>query len=224
MEKLVIFDLDGTLINTIADLARSTNYALEACGFPVHPQEDYRHFVGNGIRTLFRRALPEEARTEENILQIRDLFLAHYNQHHADQSVPYPGIPELLARLQQQGCKMAIASNKYQQGTQQIVHTLLPGIHFDLVLGQREGIPVKPDPTIVHEILEYTGMDKENTLYIGDSDVDMLTARNAGVQACGVTWGFRSQSELEQYNPRYIVHHAEEIDRIVKKMNELEMN
>lgn len=218
MEKLVIFDLDGTLINTIADLARSTNYALEACGFPVHKEDEYRFFVGNGIRTLFKRALPPEARTEANILRIRDFFLSHYNRHHADKSRPYPGIPELLKQLQEEGYKMAVASNKYQLGTEQIVSSLLPGIGFEAVLGQREGVAVKPDPTIIHEILQITGIRKEETLYVGDSGVDMLTARNAGVTACGVTWGFRTQDELEEYSPQFIIHRPEEIHPILERL------
>lgn len=214
MEKLIIFDLDGTLINTLADLAESTNYALEACGFPTHEEEEYRSFVGNGIQTLFKRALPEEARTEEQILRIRTLFLSHYNHHYADKSVPYPGIPELLEQLEKKGHKLAVASNKYQRGTEQILSALLPGTHFAVVLGQREGVPVKPDPTIVNEILQRTGFPKEETLYVGDSDVDMLTARHAGVTACGVTWGFRSENELKEYTPRFVVHHPEEILRL----------
>ncbi len=221
MKRLVIFDLDGTLINTIADLAYSTNCALEACGFPTHREEEFRFFVGNGIDKLFERALPAKARTAENILRIRTLFLPHYNQHNIERSTPYPGIPELLRRLQDEGYSLAVASNKYQEATDKVIATLLPGISFEKVLGQRQGIPIKPDPAIVHEILRDTGAGKENTLYVGDSGVDMLTARNAGVTACGVLWGFRPQNELEEYAPRFLAMQTAEVYNALLELNSL---
>ncbi len=215
MKKLIIFDLDGTLLNTIADLAASTNQALAHYGYPTHPLEAYRFFVGNGINKLFERALPENARTEENILKIRSRFLPYYNVHNADLSAPYPGISNLLQLLQEKGVIIAVASNKYQEATEKLIHHYFPTIRFAAVLGQREGIPVKPDPTIVNDILESSGISKEDTLYVGDSGVDMQTARNAGVEAVGVTWGFRPVKELEAYHPQHIVHQAEEIAALV---------
>lgn len=221
MKKLVIFDLDGTLINTLADLAYSTNYALEACGYPTHPADEYRFFVGNGILKLFERALPEEARIEAQIRRIRDLFLPHYDRNNTARSTPYPGIPELLTHLQEEGYTLAVASNKYQEATTKIIAALLPQIHFACVLGQREGVPVKPDPTIVQEILAATGYTPEETLYIGDSNVDMCTARNAGVTACGVTWGFRPRNELASHQPEYIVDRAADIRDALHELNPL---
>ena len=147
MKKIVIFDLDGTLLNTIADLATATNQALQHFGYPTHPIEAYRFFVGNGINKLFERALPEAERTEENVLRIRSQFIPYYNVHNADLSTPYPGIPELLGTLQEKKIHVAVASNKYQSATEKLINHYFPSIHFDAVLGQREGIPIKPDPS-----------------------------------------------------------------------------
>lgn len=211
MKKLLIFDLDGTLLNTIEDLANSTNYALKQNGFPTHETAEYNYFVGNGINKLFERALPEGFKDETNVLRIRQHFLKHYDVHNADCSVPYPGIPDLLQQLQQQGVLLAVASNKYQSATEKLVKHYFPHIRFALVLGQREGVPTKPDPAIVNTILEHTRIDKAHTLYIGDSGVDMQTALNSGVEACGVTWGFRPVAELEAFSPAHLVDAPQEI-------------
>lgn len=215
MKKLVIFDLDGTLLNTIADLAHSTNYALNKLGYPTHEIEKYNFMVGNGIDKLFERALPEEEKSKENVLRVRKEFVPYYDIHNADDSRPYPGIPELLSYLQDAGVQIAVASNKYQAATQKLVDHYFPEIHFTAVLGQREGVKVKPDPIIVSEILEIAKVAKEEALYVGDSGVDMQTAANAGVTACGVTWGFRPRTELEEFNPSYIADTAGEIKNLI---------
>ncbi len=216
MKSLVIFDLDGTLLNTIADLANSTNYALARLGFPTHETEKYRFMVGNGVNKLFERALPEGAKTEENVLRVRELFLPHYDRHNADDSRPYPGVESLLERLQADGLQLAVASNKYQAATEKLVDRYFPSIRFTAVFGQREGVPVKPDPTIVFDILKVAGMPKDRVLYVGDSGVDMQTAAKAGVTACGVTWGFRPRTELEAEHPDHLVDAAEEVIGLVK--------
>ena len=190
MKKLIIFDLDGTLLNTIADLAQSTNHALQALGYPTHPESAYNFMVGNGINKLFERALPEGEKSEENVLRVRKEFVPYYDVHNADKSCPYPGIPELLEQLQEKG---------------------IPHIRFTAVFGQREGVNVKPDPTVVHDILDITRISREDVLYVGDSGVDMQTAANAGVTACGVTWGFRPRTELEEFHPAHIVDNATDI-------------
>ena len=215
MKQLVIFDLDGTLLNTIADLAQSTNYALKELGYPTHEEDAYRFMVGNGINKLFERALPEGEKTEANVLRVRQKFVPYYDLHNADKSLPYPGIPELLTDLQTQGIQLAVASNKYQAAAEKLIAHYFPSIHFVAVFGQREGIPTKPDPAVVHEILKIADMTSTDTLYVGDSGVDMQTAINAGVTSCGVTWGFRPRTELEAFHPDYIVERAEEIARIV---------
>ena len=211
MKQLVIFDLDGTLLDTVADLANATNQALEQCGYPVHPTDAYYKFVGNGINKLFARALPAEHSTEENVLRIRSLFVPYYNQHNADCSRPYPGVVELLHALQEGGIQVAVASNKYHEATLKLVHHFFPDIRFAAIYGQREEVPIKPAPDIVYDILRDTGVAKEDTLYVGDSGVDMQTAGNAGVESVGVTWGFRSEDELREYGAAHIVHEAREI-------------
>ncbi len=217
MKQLVIFDLDGTLLNTIADLATATNEALRCCGFPQHPVGDYCQFVGNGITKLFERALPVEARTAENIAHMRACFLPYYNEHNADDTTSYEGVTQLLSDLSSRGIRLAVASNKYQAGTEKLVAHYFPHIPFIAVLGQRDGFPVKPDPAIVHEILTVANVSAHEALYVGDSGVDMRTAQAAGVESVGVTWGFRDRDELLQSGACRLVDHAYEILDIVEK-------
>ena len=211
MKSLLIFDLDGTLLDTVADLAASTNHALRLCGFPVHESEAFRFFVGNGINKLFERALPEGEKTQENILNVRRYFLEYYGTHNADLTTPYPGIVSLLLSLQNAGIKLAVASNKYQKGTEKLIQHFFPEINFVAVFGQREDIPAKPDPTIVYDILAIANVEKQEALYIGDSGVDMQTAQNSELEAAGVTWGFRPRAEMEQFSPLYMVDDPSEI-------------
>ena len=211
MKSLVIFDLDGTLLNTIADLAAATNQALAQLGYPTHEEKAYLRFVGNGINKLFERALPQPARSEENIQRVRALFVPYYNAHGADLTRPYEGIVALLEALQARGIKLAVASNKYQAATEQLIKHYFPQIHFLAVLGQRDGLPTKPDPLFVKEIIKRAEVTSQEVLYVGDSDVDMQTARNSGVDVCAVTWGFRTREELSAYHPKYLVNAPSEI-------------
>ena len=194
---IIIFDLDGTLLNTIDDLGYACNYALEKTGHPTFPIEAYPAKVGNGINNLIRRALPESERTEENILRVREFFVPYYNEHNCDYTHPYTGIPEVLAELKAQGHLLAVASNKYQAATEKIVNHFFPGI-FDVILGEREGIERKPNPQIVRDILKrlrVTG-DGLRVLYLGDSLVDYETAKNANVPFVACSWGFVSRERL----------------------------
>ena len=211
MKKLVIFDLDGTLLDTIADLAESANYALKQLDYPTHPVDAIRTFVGNGINKLLERALPAHEQTEENVMRMRSHFVPYYDIHNADLSTPYPGIVSLLEDLQAKGILIAVASNKYQEATVKLVKQYFPNIDFVEILGQREGINVKPDPSIVFDILQKADVSKEDVLYIGDSGVDMQTAINAGVDAVGVTWGFRPRAELESFRPMGLIDKAEDL-------------
>lgn len=213
--KLAIFDLDGTLLDTIADLAAATNFALAHFGLPTHSEEEYKFFVGNGINKMFERALPEDKRTEEYIMKIRSQFVPYYDAHNSDLSRPYPGMVELLKELQQNGIAIGVASNKYQEAAVKLVLQFFPGIDFALILGQREGVPSKPDPTIAFEIIGHTGIAKEDTVYIGDSCVDMQTGKNAGVTTVGVSWGFRPKAELESYSPDFIADNAGELQKFL---------
>ena len=207
MKKLVIFDLDGTLLNTIADLGTATNHALRQMGFPEHAPEQYPFMVGNGITKLIERALPADLRDEATITRAREIFLEFYGEHCMDLSTPYPGIPELLRELTAKGVKVAVASNKYKAGVVKLINHFFPGIPWLAIEGQIAGRPTKPDPTIVYDILDMTGIAKDDVLYVGDSGVDMDTARNAGLESIGVTWGFRPRTELEEHHACHIIDH-----------------
>ena len=215
MKKLVIFDLDGTLINSIEDLGQAANYALSKHGFPTHSLASYPFFVGNGVRNLIRKALPEENRNDTTIDSLLKDFKEYYDDHNVDSTKPYDGIMELLKQLQEQGVKLAVASNKYQKATEKIVSQLFPDIKFVSVQGQQDGVNVKPDPSIVFNILGVALVPKAEVLYVGDSGVDMETARRACVDSVGVTWGFRSEKELNEYHADRIVHRASDIFDIV---------
>ena len=207
-KRLVIFDLDGTLLNTIADLAVATNEALRAMGYPTHAEEVIQTFVGNGVSKLLERSMPLDKRTEENIALVRRHFMAYYDQHNADLSTPYPGIADMLSRLQEDGVMLAVASNKYQSATEKLIARYFPHINFVCVLGQRQGIPVKPSPDIVLEIMEKANVSRSDTLYVGDSGVDMQTACNAGIDSVAVSWGFRPRAELEAFRTLAIIDDA----------------
>ena len=220
---LLIFDLDGTLINTIDDLGQACNHALSACGFPTHKIEDYPRLVGNGINKLIERALPEEHRNEATVLRLREHFVPFYDQHNCDLTRPYDGIPELLKALKQKGDEamrrkgerlfLAVASNKYQAATDKIVAHYFPNT-FDVVLGERVGVPRKPDPQIVWDILvslPSTINHKPSTLYVGDSLVDAATAKAANLPFVACTWGFCTKEQLLTVTPDHMVNHPHEI-------------
>lgn len=209
--ELVIFDLDGTLLDTIGDLAAACNVVLERRGLPQHSYEEYCHFVGNGIMRLVERALPEELRTPELVAAVRADFVDYYTAHIDLLTRPYEGIAELVAELTRRGVKLAVASNKFQAGTEKLVARFFPRTAFAAVLGQRAGVALKPDPAVVEEILARTGVDRGRVLYVGDSGVDMETAAAAGVRSAGVTWGFRDRAELEAAGARHIVERPEEL-------------
>lgn len=213
--KLVIFDLDGTLLDSVEDIAASTNYALQQIGQPIHPVVSYKQFVGNGIAKLFERALPEGARSSENIDRMQQLFTAWYNDHMMHATRPYQGLPELLEELHLKGVKLAVASNKYHEATERLVSYYFPDIPFVTVLGHRIGMPAKPDPAIVQAILALSGVAPQQTLFVGDSGVDMQTAINSNTIACGVSWGLRSRSELESFNPAFIVDNTAELRKLL---------
>ena len=205
----IIFDLDGTLLNTIDDLGYACNYALKQTGYPTHPIADYPRMVGNGINNLIRRALPQSERTEENILRVRAHFVPYYNDHNCDYTHPYDGIPSLLAVLKAEGHQLAVASNKYQAATKKIVNHFFPGI-FDVILGERENIERKPNPQIVFDILSTLNI-QHATLYVGDSLVDRDTAQNANVPFVACSWGFVSREALMENGVGRIIDQPQEL-------------
>ena len=215
MKKLAIFDLDGTLLNTIEDLGYAANHALQAHGYPTHSIASYPFFVGNGVRRLIERVLPEDARTEATLDRLLITFKEYYNDHNTDYTKPYEGIPELLSLLSSRGVAIAVASNKYQAATEKLISHFFPTLSFIAVEGQKEGVPVKPDPSIVFEILAKAKTPKADTIYIGDSGVDMETARRACVDSVGVTWGFRPEKELVENHADTIVNSPGDIEKLV---------
>lgn len=214
---LIIFDLDGTLVNTIDDLGQACNHALSACGFPTHTIEDYPRLVGNGINKLIERALPEQHRNETTVLRLREYFVPFYDKHNCDLTRPYNGIPELLKALKAAGHTLAVASNKYQAATEKIVAHFFPNT-FDVVLGERVDVPRKPDPQIVWDILASlpsTINHKPSILYVGDSLVDAATAKAANLPFVACTWGFCTKEQLLTAQPDYMITHPLELLNII---------
>ena len=212
MTRLVIFDLDGTLLDTRADIASACNHALRSCGFPERPIEDYNTLVGRGIYNLFRQAMPQQMRCDDNVMKMKNFFVPYYDRHIADLTSPYPGVLEMLDRLAAEGISFAVASNKYQAGTEALIERFFGRYDFVSILGQRDGQPIKPDPAIIDEIMtSIPGIRAEEVVYCGDSDVDMQTGINAGVRTVGVTWGFRSREELAEYKPWLLADNPDEI-------------
>ena len=210
---LIIFDLDGTLINTIDDLGQACNHALTVCGFPTHRIEDYPRLVGNGINRLIERALPQEHRNEATVLRLREYFVPFYDQHNCDLTRPYDGIPELLKALKAAGHTLAVASNKYQAATEKIVAHFFPNM-FDVVLGERVGVARKPDPQIVWDIihrLSPLASHLSPMYYIGDSLVDAETAKAAKLPFVACTWGFCTREQLQTAQADYTINHPLEL-------------
>lgn len=213
MKHAVIFDLDGTLLNTLGDLRAATNHALEVRGLPPHSMEEIRQFIGNGIRLLICRAMPEGT-PEAEIDAALDDFKAYYAAHIHDRTVPYDGIPQLLTALRKRGVKVAVLSNKIDSASQQLIEYFFPG-KTDVVFGEHVGVPRKPDPTSCRMVMQQLGVQPEQVLYVGDSGTDMQTAKNAGLYAVGVTWGFRSKEVLLEYGADVLVHRPEQILQIL---------
>lgn len=192
----ILFDLDGTLIDTLDDVADAANRVLAAHGYPVHPADAYRYFLGDGARALVERALPEDARSPTTIATCLAAFRADYGANWCVKTRPYPGIPELLGGLVARGIKLSVVSNKPHQNVLDLVTTLLGDWSFDQVRGQREGVPTKPDPTSTLEVAHALGLKPAEMVFLGDSGVDMLTAVAAGMYPAGALWGFREAEEL----------------------------
>lgn len=207
--KAVIFDMDGTILNTLEDLKNATNYSLRQFGMPERSLEEVRMFVGNGIRKLVERAVPSGT-SEEKIAQVFDVFLEYYEIHSADNTSPYPGILELVEKLKKSGIKTAVSTNKADVPAQELGKEYFNGI-FDLIVGQQDGLKVKPAPDSVNKILSILDIQKKDAIYIGDSDVDVQTAKNSGLDFIGVSWGFRGREFLEKNGAKNIVDNANEI-------------
>ncbi|MBR3658626.1 MAG: HAD-IIIA family hydrolase [Bacteroidaceae bacterium] len=197
MNKLVIFDLDGTLLNTIADLAAGVNHTLAAHDLPQHTIDEYTLMVGNGMRKLIMRALPGELAADDAVVDsMLAEFLSYYADHIDVHTKPYPGVPELISTLSAQGYKLAVASNKIQAGAEKLIQKFFPDTDFVAVMGNSPLYPLKPDAALVEYIMDKAGTDRAHTVMVGDSGTDIQTARNAGIPVIAVSWGFRPRHEL----------------------------
>jgi phosphoglycolate phosphatase len=209
--KAVIFDLDGTLLDTLEDLADSTNCALRSCGYPEHSLQSYKYFVGNGIRALVESALPETERTENNLNRCVESMKAEYARRWTNKTLAYPGIPELLEGLGHRGYGLNILSNKKDEMTREIVAKLLSSWHFDVVQGARSATPKKPDPAAALGIAARIGLPPEQFLFVGDTAIDMQTARAAGMYGVGALWGFRPAEELIAGGARILLSNPQDL-------------
>ena len=218
MIKAVLFDLDGTLVNSLVDLANSVNFALEKFGFPVHNTEDFKLFVGDGIPKMIERALPRESRDEATLKKVNEVFMEHYSVHYADNTLPYKGMPELINTLKARGFKLAVVTNKAQDMADKVVKKAY-GEVFDIIFGKRENIPAKPDPTATLTVIDELGVKPGECVFLGDSGNDVLTGFNSGAYSVGELWGYRDREELIANKAMYIINSPEELIDLIEKIN-----
>ena len=209
----VIFDLDGTLLNTIDDLADAGNHVCAAHGWPTHTVDEFKYMVGNGIPNLVSRFTPDGLGGEEQAQALAE-FSAYYGAHKEDKTAPYPGVPALLDALKGAGARLAVLSNKAHALAGPVVEHYFPGV-FDYIQGALPDAPLKPDPALLHTLMEQIGAAPETTLFVGDSNVDVLTGKNGALTVCGVLWGFRGREELKDAGADWIVHSPDQLAAIV---------
>lgn len=214
--KTFLFDLDGTLINSLGDLADSVNHVLEKRGLPTHPEEAFCYFVGDGMRNLIIRALPEELRTPEMIEQVLQDYASYYSSHTAVRTRPYPGVVDTLRELKNLGCKTAVVTNKPDAQANIVMGELFEKDLFDLVAGNREGFATKPDPSLALDVMRRLGVKPEDCVFVGDSGVDMQTAKNCGALPVGVLWGFRTEQELLDNGALHLINSPMQLLDFVK--------
>lgn len=208
--KAVIFDVDGTLLKTHEDLANAVNFALKTKGFPTHQPDAFKRFAGNGTDMMIKRALPEENRSQEIIDELRTIYFEYYNAHSGEMTRPYDGIVELLTQLKNNDIKLGVVSNKIDFMTKNVIKTYFGDI-FEYVSGQREGVPIKPDPTMINEAMTQFGLTPSECIFVGDSGVDAMTGHNAGVFTVGVLWGFRDKKELMDNGANVVISKPQEL-------------
>lgn len=218
MIDTVIFDLDGTLLNSLEDLCDSANAALLQMGFPQHGIEEIRYFVGNGVAKLMERAVPAGS-SEEAAARALALFRAHYSEHMEDKTRPYEGVMPLLTALREDGYKVGVVSNKYDRAVKSLCEKYFPGL-IDAAAGEKENVRRKPAPDGVFEALRLLKSDVSHAVYIGDSNVDIETAKNSGTVSIGVLWGFRDEEELREAGADFIVSKPEQIHRVLTEINQ----
>lgn len=217
MYRAVIFDLDGTLVNSLDDLAVATNYALEQHGFNIYPVEDYKYLVGDGMVKLIERAIPDDRLSDETFKSVFDCFMNYYRGHYLVRTKVYDGILGAVNELKAMGLKLAVVSNKADDMTKIIVKEFFGDI-FTKVTGKREGYPTKPDPTLTLEIISEMNLRPQECIFVGDSGMDCATAVNSGCYPLGVLWGFRKREELLLNGAKALISNPNEIVPFVKEM------
>lgn len=208
--KAIIFDLDGTLLNTIDDLGDSVNYMLKKLGYPTFEIEEYKYKVGNGMRKLIERSLPAEHKTDAEIDKAMEIFMPYYDKHKMDKTAPYDGVIELIKAVRARGLKTAVVTNKAHAAAVPLIEEVFPGL-FDEVTGQKEGVPTKPDPAAVINTMKALGVTADECIFMGDSSVDMQTAKNSHATAVGVLWGFRKADELISNGAQKLISEPNEL-------------
>ncbi len=216
MYQYVIFDLDGTLLNTLDDLTDAGNWVCRNHNWPTHTAEEFKQFVGNGLAKMAERFAPADWKSADKVQEILDELLPYYNAHKADKTAPYAGMTQVLERLRARGVKMAVLTNKAHELAGPVVDGYYPGL-LPTVQGAVPGVPTKPDPTLLRQLMNQMGADRAHTLFVGDSNVDIRTAKNGGLISCGVLWGFRSRNELESEGADYLVETPEELENLILK-------
>ena len=214
MARTVIFDLDGTILDTIEDLAAAGNWVCRQHNWPEHTLERFKAMVGHGIPNLVSQFTPETCRSPLLIASALSQFTSYYGAHNMDKTAPYAGIPELLERLGDAGIRMAVYSNKADEFSREIVEHFFPDV-FQLVRGKLPNVPVKPDGDAAWALLAQLGASSAEAIFVGDSSVDIHTGHNAGARACGVTWGFRSRASLEEAGADFLADTVEELEQIL---------
>jgi len=217
MIKGIIFDMDGTILNTIDDITDSVNYALASLEYPLQTVLQVKMAVGNGAIQLIERVLPTGS-PKELVMKVFKIYQAHYDQNNSNKTGPYDGIMLLLNQLRTKGFKLSVVSNKYNHLVQELNEKIF-NKYFDVSIGEIKGIPIKPAPDMIYRALELLELKKDEVLFVGDSEVDMLTATNAKLKSVGVTWGFRDQSVLEAHHADFIIHQPEELFYVIERMN-----
>lgn len=210
----VIFDLDGTLLNTLDDIADAANWACEQMGWPTHPTREYCHMIGSGIENLIRLAAPESNRAPDLLEQAREHFFAYYTVHRADKTGPYEGLPQVVDAIKAAGVSVGVLTNKADVSAVPMMEHYYPGV-FSVVQGSMPGLPLKPDSAPVYAVMERMGADREHTLFVGDTEVDIQTAKNSGLAVCAVLWGFRTKEELEGLGADYMIAEPKDLLHVI---------